>query len=654
MKTTRYLTKSRFKLAVECPTKLFYLGKDTVYRNLKKEDSFLEALAEGGFQVGKMATMLFPGGIEVTERANTAALHRTQALLAAHQSIVLFEPAFAFENLLVRVDILIKKNDQIELIEVKAKSYDSIDPQIAGKQTPILAGMLPYIEDVAFQKYVVSRALPHAQIRSFLMMPDKSVPAVLDGINQCFKIRKSNGSIEILAMPGAEKAVALSANLLARVPVDEYVEIVMSRPLAFPGARSQPQDHLTEIVSKWAAAYAEDRKIEPTLHKGCSQCEFREPSGGMLKSGYNECLFDSEGLSPDEIEKGTVLDIWNFRRKDELLSRSVVRLSQVNEEDIKIKDDKEGLSSSQRQWLQVNGIPAEEDKGGFYFDSELMQDQMSAWRYPLHMIDFETCTVALPFFSGMRPYESVAFQFSHHMIHEDGRAEHKSQGLFAQPGKFPNFDFVRALKTALSTDQGSIFRWAAHENTILRHIRTQLLQADPPQPDQDELIHFIDQITDDGPRAMIDLNKVALRAYFHPSTRGRTSIKKVLPAVMGSSEYLRKKYSQPVYGADIPSLNFPAGFVWYETSGGILRDPYDRLKTFAIEMLGDDGRDVFDAAEDVEIAEGGAAAMAYARLQFEDLSPEHRAKIEQALLRYCELDTFAMVMILEAWRDWVA
>ena len=68
-------------------------------------------------------------------------------------------------------------------------------------------------------------------------------------------------------------------------------------------------------------------------------------------------------------------------------------------------------------------------------------------------------------------------------------------------------------------------------------------------------------------------------------------------------------------------------------------------------MLGEDGGDVFDA-EDVEIAECGAAAMAYARLQFEDLEPIERQHIEEALLRYCELDTFAMVMIVEAWREW--
>jgi hypothetical protein len=37
----RYLTKSRFKLATECPTKLFYTRKKE-YADQSLEDSFLE------------------------------------------------------------------------------------------------------------------------------------------------------------------------------------------------------------------------------------------------------------------------------------------------------------------------------------------------------------------------------------------------------------------------------------------------------------------------------------------------------------------------------------------------------------------------------------------------------------------------------------
>ena len=40
---------------------------------------------------------------------------------------------------------------------------------------------------------------------------------------------------------------------------------------------------------------------------------------------------------------------------------------------------------------------------------------------------------------------------------------------------------------------------------------------------------------------------------------------------------------------------------------------------------------------------------AYARLQFTDIPESERQATCQALLRYCELDTLAMVMIWEAW-----
>ena len=94
---------------MECPTKLFYASKPHVYKNVKGENEFLESLAEGGFQVGKMATLLYPNGIEIQGRANQSALDETKRLLASEEPVVLFEPAFAFEELLVRIDIFVKK-----------------------------------------------------------------------------------------------------------------------------------------------------------------------------------------------------------------------------------------------------------------------------------------------------------------------------------------------------------------------------------------------------------------------------------------------------------------------------------------------------------------------------------------------------------------
>ena len=53
----------------------------------------------------------------------------------------------------------------------------------------------------------------------------------------------------------------------------------------------------------------------------------------------------------------------------------------------------------------------------------------------------------------------------------------------------------------------------------------------------------------------------------------------------------------------------------------------------------------------LDLNEGGAAAIAYARMQSENMSDYERSEIRQSLLEYCELDTLAMVMLYEGWRD---
>lgn len=647
----RYLTKSRFKLAVECPTKLFYTSKKN-YRDLKQEDSFLQALADGGFQVGEFAKFLFPNGILIKSKDNAEAEAMTLAYLAKSDEVILFEPAIRFNDLFIRVDVLIKRQNSFELIEVKAKSYNSTDPQIEGVRTPILSGMLPYIQDVAFQKFVLSQKFPDKAIASYLMMPDKAVNATVDGLNQLFKVKHHGRSIDVLVSDNASNLVSQNSALLAKVNVDLYVDIVMRDGIQFPGGHSS----LAALTTSWAKSYRDDIKIAPVIHSGCAKCEFRSHPGDGYLNGYLECMIEGTELSEAEIEFGTILDIWNFRGKDKLIDKRIFKLSRVTEDDLKVKDDKDGLSNSQRQWLQCNGIPKEDDLGGFYFDKVIFENHHQQWKYPLHMIDFETSTTALPFFEGMRPYESIAFQFSHHIIEKDGSVKHVGQFICAEPGIFPNFEFVRALKKQLENDDGTIFRWASHENTILNHIAAQIQHRSSEVADADELLLFIADITDDGVRSMVDLNEIAKRTYFHPDTKGRTSIKKVLPAVLKKSQFLKNKYQKPIYGADvsiqnsIQSLNLK-DFTWWQLEGGAVADPYGKLKTIVDDMLGEEGEGILDA-EELEIAEGGAAAMAFGRLQFEDLNDQDRKRIKNALLRYCELDTLAMVMIVEAWKDW--
>ncbi|MDX1544891.1 MAG: hypothetical protein R3214_13190 [Christiangramia sp.] len=54
------------------------------------------------------------------------------------------------------------------------------------------------------------------------------------------------------------------------------------------------------------------------------------------------------------------------------------------------------------------------------------------------------------------------------------------------------------------------------------------------------------------------------------------------------------------------------------------------------------------------IADVGAALTAYRKLRYTDMPEEERQEIKNSLLKYCELNTFAMVMIYEHLRELIS
>lgn len=649
MAKPRYLTKSRFKLAVECPRKLYYTGKRGIYQDTMAEDAFLEMLAEGGYQVGALAKLRYPEGIEIRETDHAAAEAATMALLA-RDKVVLFEPAIRVGDFFIRIDVLVKDGNRFELIEVKAKSFNSEKPELYGARGGIRSDMLPYFQDATFQTWVLQQAMPDAEIRTFLMMPDKAQVAPIGGINQMFRILP-NREVETVVAPGVD-GKALAERLLAKVDVSQSVSEILASTLVFPGGPLP----FAEAAHLWAGHYAADKPVPPPIGAHCSSCQFDAPTDSNLASGFRECWKEALGWTDADFAAGTVLDLYNSRRKQKLIDQGIYKLPQIQRDDLGDFDEEpgpDGLSNAQRQWMQVAGLQEEESVQGYYLDTTLVRNAMAGWRFPYHLIDFETAAVALPFHAGMRPYESLAFQFSHHVMDANGEVRHVGQFLCAEPGVFPNYDFARALMSELDGDDGTVFMWSHHENTILNAISRQLTEDNSTPDDREELLNFLGRLTKGGDRAMVDLCDLAAKAYFHPDTKGSSSIKKVLPAILKGSELLKTKYSRPIYGAacGMPSLNFasPNGFAWIDVSAdGTVSEPYDRLKAMARDML-PEGVDVEDGDDSI-IAEGGAAATAYARLQFEQMDAQTRERIKSALLRYCELDTLAMAMIVEAWQ----
>ena len=654
MKNPRYLTKSRFKLALGCETKLFYTNKKE-YPDLRIDDTFLESLAEGGFQVGELAKMYHPGGIEIPYGKYDDMVNETLRLLN-QEKVIIYEATVKFQNLLIRVDVLVKDGNNIVLIEVKAKSFGGTDAdEFLNSKGEVASGWIEYVYDVAFQKLVLMKSFPRFKIRSYLCLADKNSHATVEGLNQNFLLLKNNDRTSCVCKAGLTKA-DLGEEILINVRVDDILATIYNQnDFSESGTMS-----FEEWVFYLADHYTRDEKINSQISAKCKGCEFHctpEEETKGLKSGLKECWKEQVGFVDSDFEKPAMFDVWNFRRKNAMIEQGKFFMEDISKADLNYNlGSGNGMSTTERQWVQIQKAVSNDPVPEI--DVEGLKAEMLTWKHPLHFIDFETTAVAIPFHKGMRPYEGVAFQYSHHIAYADGRIEHVGEYLNTKKGEFPNFEFVRHLKAELEQDDGTIFRYHNHENTFLNNIYRQLNIADENEvKDKAELMEWIKTITHStnasaeywkGDRDMVDLFQMVKCYYYDPQMGGSISLKAVLPAVLNSSKYLKDKYSQPIYGSTdgMNSLNF-TNQVWIKLDDdGNVISPYKQLPPMFEDVETED-LDLLMGND--RLAEGGAAMTAYSRMQFTEMSDTESREIQKALLKYCELDTLAMVMIWEYW-----
>ena len=135
------LSKSKFLAGWQCLKRLYLLvhRPDLVAGSEGTDHAFMEQ----GLEVGRLAPKLFPGGVEVTAIGLGEAIRATRELIANPQIPAIFEPAFEWDGVYVRADILQRRKDRRwRLIEVKSST--SLKEE--------------YIPDVAIQNHVLSKA----------------------------------------------------------------------------------------------------------------------------------------------------------------------------------------------------------------------------------------------------------------------------------------------------------------------------------------------------------------------------------------------------------------------------------------------------------------------------------------------------------------
>jgi hypothetical protein len=620
-----YLSKSDFQLASSCPKKL--VNKKAGYPTANDTDDYMKMLAEGGYMVGKMATLLYPEGIDI-EGNTIDCIEKTQQLLTL-ENVVLFEPAIVSGQKLVRVDILVKEGKSLHLIEVKAKSHDT-------DEEPDKTKLNKYIEDVAYQYLVLKEAFSGHEIRCSLLMPDKAKRTSIEGLAGWFSIKKQakKNDCEVEELPAQKKPAFNKPDVIFKYDSSpdraayisrlqahgslEYLDVTEDVKKMEDTIRARA-DIFLRIINEGIAA--NDYQIS----KDCKACEFNTPD--QSKNGYKECWGDLAYTEPnifDLYHGGSIGNQIAGYYLNELIEERKTCLFDIDPERLRTVKGDLGPRAT-RQILQI-----ENTRKNAEWISDELQSVVNGLNYPLHFIDFETYTGSLPFHRGMRPYELIAFQWSCHTISAPGAVPVHTQWIhtgeqFPDPDEFPNFEFARSLMRQIGSS-GTPLMWATHENTVLRTILNQMEVYGVEDESLKSWLYHIVSIKKLKEGRLVDMNRIAYEHYFHPFMKGRTSIKKVLPAVWSHHPHLHQVEHFKDYA--------PGEFL------GDIVDPYDTL-TAGVQ---------FDEGEDDVVNQGTAAMRAYSRIRFDDsLSNKQKDELRNQLLQYCKLDTMAMVIIGYHW-----
>lgn len=587
------LSKTDYKTARECPTKLYY--RMNKYPSNTDGDEYIELLAEGGYMIGAIASLLFPDAIMVDEPDHFKAMGLTRGYFQ-RENVTLLEAAFESKGKFARPDILIKQGNHLVLIEVKAKSFDSSEEDpFHNKKGSIVPAWQPYLEDITFQALILRELFPASSITCELMMPDKLRTTAIDNLHSLFalnEIAEDDSGYPRARFTFTGEVEQLRRNhFLTRVNVEREVA-----------------DLLTEVSSAAETFFNSLNpliKLPAPISFSCKGCEYRVDESEE-KNGFRECWGELANPKPH------ILDLYfggMVKQVGDLISAGRTSLFELPESALAKKDGTMG-ARAQRQLIQM-----QHTKTNTEWIDPALRSILDTFEYPLHFIDFETSGLAVPYHAGMHPFENVAFQWSCHTIEKPGAAPQHAEWINIEQA-FPNFSFAESLMKHLHRD-GTVFMWATHENSILK----QIIQQMEGRYDNQGLKDWLEWMTSSR---MVDMNKLTLNHYFHPLMKGKTSIKNVLDAIWKTNAVLRERFPEYV-----------------KEENGELLSPHKSLPPLVIN-----GRDAF-------VNEGTGAITAYQSMLYGTQDPDAttREQWKQLLLKYCELDTLAMVMIFWHWKE---
>ncbi|MEQ8324043.1 MAG: DUF2779 domain-containing protein [Vicingaceae bacterium] len=186
---------------------------------------------------------------------------------------------------------------------------------------------------------------------------------------------------------------------------------------------------------------------------------------------------------------------------------------------LELSDIPEGEELSDTQQIQVDGIKF----GHEVFDKAKVEEFLNKWKFPLYFLDFETIFPGVPLYNKSRPYQQVPFQYSLHVLYEDGRLDHH-EFLHETDGSDPREPMMNRLIKELGTKGNIVAYNASFEIGCMQGIAELFPRF------QEDVALITDRVVD----LLIPFRS---RWVYKPAMKKSASIKYVLPALVPELSY---------------------------------------------------------------------------------------------------------------------
>jgi hypothetical protein len=267
-------------------------------------------------------------------------------------------------------------------------------------------------------------------------------------------------------------------------------------------------------------------------------------------------------------------------------------------------------------------VPVECMRSGIVIVDAGLPGELAKIRWPAHYLDFETTQTAYPLYEKVKPYEMIATQYSVHTCTGCGDVLHHREYL-ADPARDCRKDLAEQLIRDLDGD-GSVLSYSSYEEQVIKGLIVRY--PDLKEPLTAILTRIVDLIA-------------CSKCVNHPEFRGSNSIKKVLPVLVPEMSY-----------DGLPIANGEDAMVTFALMAQRAVRPEGGESPTSSEVR-EEKNPQDSSTERISFFESVRVVRPEPREErisvLRAFTPEECAEKREQMLRYCELDTLAMVKIHE-------